>query len=192
MPETARRATSLCSRSRSRRWRGSSSPTITATTRPGFRDCSGGCGWAGGPLPLPVLLPREAPLARGGIALFFDALGSRARLAVDVRTAVPERVERFGPFAVTPFPARHRRSQSDPPGLLMEAYGLRIEAEGARIVVSGDTGFSARLEREAEGADLALLEAGAGERTESPADTHLTRAEAERIGLLAREFRLYH
>jgi ribonuclease Z len=142
--------------------------------------------------PLPVLLPRDAPLARGGIALFFDALGSRARLAVDVRTAEPERVERFGPFAVTPFPAHHRRSQSDPPGLLMEAYGLRIEAEGARIVVSGDTGCSARLEREAEGADLALLEAGAGERTEAPADTHLTRAEAERIGRLAREFRLYH
>ncbi len=142
--------------------------------------------------PVPVLLPGEAPLARGGIALFFAALGARARLAIDTRTTVPERLERFGPFAVTPFAARHRRSQADPPGLLMEAYGLRIEAAGARVVVSGDTGPSARLEREAEGADLALLEAGAGERAEAPADTHLTRAEAERIGRLAREFRLYH
>jgi L-ascorbate metabolism protein UlaG (beta-lactamase superfamily) len=105
---------------------------------------------------------------------------------------VPERVEQFGPFAVRPFPARHRRSQSDPPGLLMEAYGLRIETAGARIVVSGDTGPSPRLEREATEADLALLEAGAGERAEASADTHLTRAEAERIGRLAREFRLYH
>ena len=142
--------------------------------------------------PLPVLLPAEAPLARGGVALFLDALGERARVAVELRTLAAEQVERLGPFAVTPFPARHRRSQSDPPGLLMEAYGLRIETAGARVVVSGDTGPSARLEREAAGADLALLEAGAGERAEPLSDTHLNRAEAERIGRLALESRLYH
>jgi ribonuclease BN (tRNA processing enzyme) len=142
--------------------------------------------------PLPVLLPADSPLARGGVALFLDALGERARVSVDSRTLAADRVERLGPFTVTPFPVPHRRSHSDPPGLLMEAYGLTVEAGGARVVVSGDTGPSTRLEREVTGADLALLEAAAGERPEPLADTHLNRSEAERIGHLAREFRLYH
>jgi len=142
--------------------------------------------------PVPVLLPSDAPLAHGGVALFLEALGERARLAVEVRTLAAEQLERLGSFAVTPFPVRHRRSRSDPPGLLMEAYGLRIEAGGLRVAVSGDTGPAARLEREAAGADLALLEAAAGGRAEPLPDTHLNRAEAERIGRLAREFRLYH
>jgi ribonuclease Z len=142
--------------------------------------------------PLSVLLPADAPLARGGVALFLGALGERAHVAVQARTLVAEQVERLGPFAVTPFPVRHRRSRSDPPGLLMEAYGLRIDAAGARVVVSGDTGPSVRLEREAAGADLALLEAAAGGRAEPLPDTHLNRAEAERIGRLARAYLLYH
>lgn len=142
--------------------------------------------------PLPVLCPADAPLARGGIALFLDALGAAARVAVAVRTLAVEQSEPLGPFVVTPFPARHRRSQADPPGRLMEAYGLRIEASGTRLVVSGDTGPSERLEREARDADLALIEAGAGERAAPLRDEHLNRAEAERIGRLAREFRLYH
>jgi ribonuclease BN (tRNA processing enzyme) len=74
----------------------------------------------------------------------------------------------------------------------MEAYGLRIDAAGARVVVSGDTGPSVRLEREAAGADLALLEAAAGGRAEPLPDTHLNRAEAERIGRRARSYLLYH
>ena len=143
-------------------------------------------------VPVPVLLPADAPLARGGIAVLLGALGERARIAVETRTLVSDQVERFGPFAVTPFPARHRRSQSDPPGLLMEAYGLRIDARGTRVVISGDTGPTERLEREVAGADLALLEAAAGERAEPLPDTHLDRARAERIGRLAREYRLYH
>ncbi len=142
--------------------------------------------------PLSLLLPAAAPLARGGIALFLEALGPRARIAPEVRTLQADRTERLGPFAITPFPARHRGSRSDPPGQLMEAYGLRIEVASARLVVSGDTGPSARLDEEAAAADFALLEAAAGERAAPLEDTHLSRAEAERIGRLAREFRLYH
>lgn len=142
--------------------------------------------------PIPLLLPAAAPLARGGVALFLEALGERARVAPELRTLAADRTERLGPFAVTPFPARHRRSSSDPPGEMMEAYGLRIDAPGGRIVVSGDTGPHARLEREAAAADLALVEAAAGDGPAPPADSHLDRAEAERIGRLAREYRLYH
>lgn len=141
---------------------------------------------------LALLLPSDAPLARGGVDLFFRALGERARLDVDRRTLVAGRGETLGPFAVTPFPVRHRRSQSDPLGLLMDAFGLRIEAEGLRVVISGDTGPSAELEREVAGADLAVIEAGAGDASEPLDATHLTRREAERLGRRARGFLLYH
>ncbi len=141
---------------------------------------------------VPILAPADAPLARGGVDLFLGALGERARLDLDRRTLVAGRREKLGRFEVTPFPARHRRSQSDPRGALMEAYGVRIEVAGRRIVISGDTGPSPELEREVTGADLAIIEAGAGDAEASKDATHLSVRDAQRLGRRAREFLLYH
>ncbi len=141
--------------------------------------------------PLPVARPREAPLAAGCLAAWRDAYRGRERFEVTEAFHGDGTVHHLGPFAVRPFPVRHSRSASDPPGTLMDAWGMAIEADGMRIVLSGDTGPCRRLEEEVRGADLALVEAGGGDQAPPP-DTHLTRAEAERIGSLAREHVLYH
>ncbi len=69
---------------------------------------------------------------------------------------------------------------------------MRIEAAGRRIVISGDTGPSPELEREVAGADLAVIEAGAGDAEASKDATHLSVRDAQRLGRRAREFLLYH
>ncbi len=141
--------------------------------------------------PLPVALPGKAPLATGCLAAWREAYRGRERFPVEEWTHGDGVVHRMGPFEVRPFPVRHSRSASDPPGMLMDAWGMSIRVGELRVVVSGDTGPCPRLEEEVRGADLAVVEAGGGDGTPPP-ETHLSRAEAERIGRLAREHVLYH
>jgi ribonuclease BN (tRNA processing enzyme) len=143
--------------------------------------------------PLVLWGPAEAPTVRGTVRLYRTVFRGRARFAIRERTLVHERTIRAGPFRVTTFPVRHRRSASDPPGRLMEVHGLRIEAAGRRVVISADTGPSERLAAECAGADLAVLEATYRSAPVRPApDTHLTRHEALALGRTARDFLLYH
>ena len=141
--------------------------------------------------PLPVALPGDAPLAAGCLSAWREAYRGRERFPVEEWRHRDGVVHRIGPFEVRPFPVRHSRSASDPPGMLMDAWGMSIRVGALRIVVSGDTGPCPRLEEEVRGADLAVVEAGGGDGVPPP-DTHLSRAEAERIGRLAREHVLYH
>ncbi|CAB4732192.1 MAG: MBL fold metallo-hydrolase [Actinobacteria bacterium] len=72
-----------------------------------------------------------------------------------------------GPFAVEAIPVEHP----------VEAFGLRIAADGAVIGYSGDTGPCAGLDAVADGVDLFLAEASFRSCDDNPADLHLTGAE---------------
>jgi ribonuclease BN (tRNA processing enzyme) len=79
-------------------------------------------------------------------------------------TPVPIRI---GPFRVTVARVAHP----------VEAYAIRVEAGGASLVYSGDTGPCDALVDLARGADLALFEASFLDGP-NPRDLHLTAAEA--------------
>ena len=76
----------------------------------------------------------------------------------------------IGPFVFRPTRVVHPVS----------AYGLRIEADGATVAYSGDTGPCAQLVDLAKGADLLLAEAAFQEGEPNPVDLHLTGTEAGR------------
>lgn len=78
----------------------------------------------------------------------------------------------IGPFAVTSAPAVHP----------VEAYSIRIEAEGRTLVYSGDTGPHDGLVEISRGADLALFEASFVGTDHAP-DVHMSGADA---GAMAR------
>jgi ribonuclease BN (tRNA processing enzyme) len=141
---------------------------------------------------LVVFAPRAAPLVDGLCAVWAAGPGARAPFAVRRKTLVHDVPVQAGPFVLTTFPVRHRRSSSDPEGSLMEVHGLRLEAGGVRIVVSSDTGPCARLEQEATGADLAVIEATYADARPDRPDTHLSVAQAEDAGRRAKAFLLYH
>jgi ribonuclease BN (tRNA processing enzyme) len=74
----------------------------------------------------------------------------------------------IGPFTVTVAPACHP----------VEAYLIRLECGGRRLVYTGDTGPTEALPRLAAGADLLLCEATFRDADDNPPDLHLTGRQA--------------
>ena len=84
---------------------------------------------------------------------------------------------RLGPFTVEVTRVVHP----------IAAYGLRVQADGATLAYSGDTGPCQALVDLAEEADLLLCEAAFLESGQNPADLHLTGKQA---GVAAAEARV--
>jgi ribonuclease BN (tRNA processing enzyme) len=76
-------------------------------------------------------------------------------------------------FALGPFRVRTTRVAHP-----VEAYALRVEADGGSLVYSGDTGVCDALVALAEGADLFLCEASFMEAKDNPPDLHMTGRQA--------------
>jgi ribonuclease BN (tRNA processing enzyme) len=73
----------------------------------------------------------------------------------------------IGPFSIVPVEVDHP----------VDAYGLRITADGATIGYSGDTGPGKGFDRVAEGVQLLLAEASFRDGDVNPPDLHLTGTE---------------
>jgi len=89
-------------------------------------------------------------------------------------------VVELGPFRVEAIPVEHP----------VPAYGLRIEADGATLGYSGDTGPCAGLDAVATEVDLLLAEASFVSREENPTKLHLTGAECGAAATRGRSKRL--
>ena len=74
----------------------------------------------------------------------------------------------IGPFRVRAEPVAHP----------IEAFGIRVEAGGASLVYSGDTGPCRALDELASGADVLLAEASFVHGRENPRGLHMTGREA--------------
>jgi ribonuclease BN (tRNA processing enzyme) len=82
---------------------------------------------------------------------------------------------RIGPFVVTPVPVTHP----------VDAFGLRISADGATLAYSGDTGLTPVLDDLARDVDLFLVEASFRTGDPNPPDLHLTGAEGGEVATRA-------
>jgi ribonuclease BN (tRNA processing enzyme) len=78
----------------------------------------------------------------------------------------------IGPFRVEPVAVEHP----------VPAYSLRVHADDALLVYTGDSGVCEGVERAAHGADLLLAEAAFCDGDENPAGIHLTGSD---VGLMA-------
>lgn len=81
----------------------------------------------------------------------------------------------FGPFTITATPVLHP----------VEAYALRVEADGRCVVYSGDTDVCDSLVEAARGADLFLAEAAFRECDTNPPGIHMTARQAAEVALKA-------
>jgi len=90
----------------------------------------------------------------------------------EVYSWVPGEPVRIGPITVTPELVEHP----------VEAYGMRVEADGHVLAYSGDTDTCDGLDRLASGADLLLSEASFVEGRDDARGIHLT---GRRAGLAA-------
>ena len=124
-----------------------------------------------GPTPMTARLPLLGPSdARERLAAIYGmADATTLDGEFDMRTlgAGPLTV---GPFRIEAVPAAHP----------VEAYSIRVTADGRSITYSGDTAPTSQLVDLARGTDIALFEASfVG--TRNPPNLHLTGAEAGRI-----------
>jgi ribonuclease BN (tRNA processing enzyme) len=92
-------------------------------------------------------------------------------LEFDFRTWAPGEPARIGPFTVQAIRVEHP----------VEAYGLRVSADGKLLAYTGDTGRCPQLEAVARGADLLLAEASFQDGAANPPGIHLTGADCGRL-----------
>jgi ribonuclease BN (tRNA processing enzyme) len=96
-----------------------------------------------------------------------------------------------GNVTVNPFPVIHKESAGDGNSTRqVPALGYKFAYEDKTICYGGDTAYCETLVRNAEGSDLAIIEAGHDEDT--PDDMHMTMEEAKKIGETAKEYFLVH
>jgi ribonuclease BN (tRNA processing enzyme) len=130
----------------------------------------------------PPRLPVYAPV--GSDWQLSNAYGTTApngmTLPFDFREVTDGFQATVGPFTLRAMRTPHP----------VEAYAIRVEADGRALVYSGDTGPDPKLGRFAEGADVFLCEASFVESAQNPPDLHLTGADAGRIASAARVGRL--
>jgi ribonuclease BN (tRNA processing enzyme) len=81
----------------------------------------------------------------------------------------------IGPFAVTPVPVTHP----------VDAFGVRVSADGATLAYSGDTGPTPVLDDLARDVDLFLAEASFRSGDPNPPDLHLTGADGGTVAARA-------
>jgi ribonuclease Z len=92
---------------------------------------------------------------------------------------------RLGEVNISTFSVEHEKEF---PSLGYSIY----DPEGFKVVVSGDTRPCENLEREVNGADVAILECTLGKKRKTITIGHMTRSEAEKLGRKARKLILIH
>ncbi|MCO5310435.1 MAG: MBL fold metallo-hydrolase [Austwickia sp.] len=87
----------------------------------------------------------------------------------------PEQPWEIGPFRITPYAMNHP----------VEAYGLRVEADGAALAYTGDTDDCPNLRRLFAGASLALVDCAFVDGRDEPRGIHMTGSRAATAGVEA-------
>ena len=137
--------------------------------------------------PTPGRLPVHGPSGTSQrVAMMYHGLEKGAMDAhfdfAVVADAVPFTV---GPFTVTPYAVNHP----------VEAYGYRVEADGAVLAFTGDTDDCDNLTPLLRGVDLALLDSAFVDGRDVVPDIHLSGSRAAAAAVLAggvRRFVLTH
>lgn len=120
--------------------------------------------------PLPHRMPVHGPSGTAQrLALMYHGLepGGMDR-EFEVAAVADSRPFTVGPFTVTPYAVEHP----------VEAYGYRVETDGAVLAFTGDTDDCPNLDRLLAGADLALVDAAFVDGRDEARGIHLSGSRA--------------
>jgi len=137
--------------------------------------------------------PRSCSEVVNVVKGFMKAYDDTMPFRVIVKELSNEERITIGRMEVQAFSVIHRGSTKVyGVGKRIPALGYSINYNKQRIVISGDTGMCQSLKKFAKGADLAILEATAKEKTAKNLKVHLSIEEATEIGKTAKKFILIH
>lgn len=101
-------------------------------------------------------------------------------------------LEGLGDFVVKPFNVLHYDSMKPDEPILKPAFGYRVSLGDEVVVYSGDTLACPELEKEVDGADLAIIEATYSKPMPESLMNHLQYEYAEYVGKSAKNYFLIH
>jgi ribonuclease BN (tRNA processing enzyme) len=137
--------------------------------------------------------PRFCSEVKNLVGGFTTVYGDTMPFRVILKELADEEKITIGRMEVQAFSVIHRGSTKVyGVGKLVPSVGYSINYDTQRIVISGDTGMCQSLKKFAKGADLAILEATAKEKTAKNFEVHLSLEEARGIGKTAEKFILIH
>jgi len=142
---------------------------------------------------LVLIAPRFCSVVKNLVEGFMAVYGDTVPFRVILQELSDEQRIIIGAIEVQAFSVIHRGSTKVyGVGKRVPAVGYSIGYDKQRIVISGDTGMCQSLKNFVKGADLAILEATAKEKTAKNFEVHLSLEEAREIGKTAEKFILIH
>jgi ribonuclease BN (tRNA processing enzyme) len=141
---------------------------------------------------LPVVYPAGCVEVEAFLDRFYE-LYPDAPFAVERLPLTDGDETKLDRWSLSAYAVEHRGSTAAGVGESIPALGYRVGLGEVVVAFSGDTGPGENLRKLCEGVDLALIEATWGDREQrlNPR-VHLSRAEAEGYGRLAKRFGLIH
>lgn len=140
-----------------------------------------------------LITPRSCSEVENLVEGFMVVYGDTMPFRVILKELSNEEKITIGRIEVQAFSVIHRGlTKIYGVGKRVPAVGYSIGYDKQRIVISGDTGMCQSLKKFVKGADLAILEATAKEKTAKNFEVHLSLEEATEIGKTAKESILIH
>lgn len=140
-----------------------------------------------------LIAPRSCSEAKNLVEGFMAVYGNAMPFRVILKELADEKKITIGKMKVQAFRVIHRGSTKVyGVGKCVPAVGYSIGYDKQRVVISGDTGMCQSLKKFVKGADLAILEATAKEKTAKSFEVHLSIEEAREIGKTAEKIILIH
>jgi ribonuclease Z len=111
--------------------------------------------------------------------------------AINLRPIDNSKIVKRSSVSIKPFKVNHREySEDGSTSTPVPSLGYKFIYDGKSICYGGDTAYCSALLKNAEGSDLAIIEAGA--EGENSTELHMTLSQAAEIGKTAGEYFLVH
>jgi len=137
---------------------------------------------------LTIICPKNVIELQGIIQIFQESYADSIPFQLNIMEIDTEVM--LNEITITPFPVQHRGSiigGGELPNI--PTLGYIISKKGEKVVYTGDTGYFEELKTYIGNADLAILE---GTNKEKESTFHLSIAQAEELGKLAKKHLIIH
>ncbi len=141
--------------------------------------------------PLYIHYPKGCREIESIYQAFHQVYGKSLSYTVNLKKISDDEILNEMGVSIIPFWVNHREKiEGESKSKLVPSLGFKFEYNGKSICYGGDTAYCDKLVEMVKDSDLAIIEAGATDETDT--DLHMTQKQAIEIGRLAKDFFLVH
>ncbi len=141
--------------------------------------------------PIDIFYPEGSLEIESIIAALLQVYSRDIKFKINLRKIADQKSFSRKGMKIKPFKVNHKEPDFETgKAVSIPSLGYKFSYEGKSICYGGDTAFSKNLVKQAQGSDLAIIEAGAVDDSEM--ELHMTVEQAQSIGESAKEYFLVH